>query len=251
MDTSRHAGRTALVTGAGAGIGRATVLRLLQEGAEVIGLDLSAERFDAVREEAGSDGSRLTWAVADVADAEAVVDVFAAVPRLDILVNNAGIMDHFVPLGEMDDELWRRVMGVNVDGVMYMTRAALTVMERQGAGSIVVVSSKGGHSGGVSGCAYAASKHAVIGLVRHVAFFYGPKGIRCNAVAPGGVATEIAGTAMPHSQWALERAGAALAAMTAPVPPDQIAAPISWLASDEAADVNGSVLNADGGWSAA
>jgi NAD(P)-dependent dehydrogenase (short-subunit alcohol dehydrogenase family) len=99
--------------------------------------------------------------------------------------------------------------------------------------------------------AYTASKHGVIGLVRHVAFFYGPEGIRSNAVLPGGVETGIGASSAPQVGWAMERAQRKLATMGPMAKPDQIAAVVSWLASDEASNVNGAMVTSDGGWSAA
>lgn len=117
---------------------------------------------------------------------------------------------------------------------------------------MVTVASEASLGAGASGVSYTASKHGVIGIVRHVCFFYGPKGIRSNAVLPGPVATNIAETAMPQSQWAIERAAMKMATMPPnPAEPDQVASVISWLASAEAANVNGAIVTADGGWSAA
>lgn len=106
-------------------------------------------------------------------------------------------------------------------------------------------------SGGASGVAYAASKHGVLGIVRHVAYFYGPDGIRSNAVLPGGVATGIGTTAAATFPWTMDRAMLALAAMPGMAAADQIASAVSWIGSDEAANVNGAILTSDGGWSSA
>lgn len=249
MDVTRHVGRRALVSGAGSGIGRATVLRLLGEGAEVIAVDQSDEGFAALVEDAGS--ARLSLMTADVTSAADIGRVADGLDGLDILVNNAGVMDHFLPLGEVDDATWDRVIGVNLTGVMRLTRAVLPVMAAQGSGAIVTVASKGSLSAGASGVAYSASKHGVLGLVKHVAYFYGPSGIRSNAVCPGAVVTGIGATAAPQSEWAMKRAQLAMATMGALAEPDQIATAISWLASDEASDVNGAVLSVDGGWDSA
>jgi NAD(P)-dependent dehydrogenase (short-subunit alcohol dehydrogenase family) len=113
------------------------------------------------------------------------------------------------------------------------------------------VASKASLSGGASGVAYAASKHGVLALVRHVAFFYGPNGIRSNAVLPGPVATGIGASAAPTVAWAMDRAMLSMATMGAAATPDQIASVISWIGSGEAANINGAVLASDGGWSAA
>jgi NAD(P)-dependent dehydrogenase (short-subunit alcohol dehydrogenase family) len=115
----------------------------------------------------------------------------------------------------------------------------------------VTVASAASTSAGAAGVAYTSSKHGVIGLVRHVAFFYGQFGIRSNAVLPGGVETGIGSTAEPRSGWAMERAQLKMATMGPIAKPDEIATAVSWLASDEASNINGAIVAADGGWSAA
>jgi NAD(P)-dependent dehydrogenase (short-subunit alcohol dehydrogenase family) len=253
IDATRHANRIALVTGAGSGIGRATVLRLVQEGAAVIGCDVSSEGLDGTRHALDAIGASAELDVADVTRQGDIDRIVAAAgPRIDVLANVAGIMDHFLPLGEVDDATWDRVLAVNLTGVMRLSRAVLPLMERAGGGAIVTVASKASVGAGAAGVAYAASKHGVIGLVQSIAYYYGPQGIRSNAVLPGGVETGIGATASPAVPWAMERARLALATMPpALAQPDTIAAAISWLASDEASNVNGALLSADGGWSAA
>ncbi|WP_324668033.1 SDR family NAD(P)-dependent oxidoreductase [Geochorda subterranea] len=246
-----HSGKVAIVTGAGSGIGQATVLRLAREGARVVGCDVNPQGLAATRAKLEEAQLSATLLVADVARQEDVERVVAEAGRVDILANVAGIMDFFLPLDELDDATWQRVLSVNLDGVMRMTRAVLPRMREAGGGAIVTVASKASFSGGVSGAAYAASKHGVIGLVRHVAYFYGPLGIRSNAVLPGPVETGIGATAMPKSPWALERAKLAMATMPKSARPEEIAAIISWIASDEASFLNGALVTADGGWSAA
>jgi NAD(P)-dependent dehydrogenase (short-subunit alcohol dehydrogenase family) len=136
---------------------------------------------------------------------------------------------------------------------MRLTRAVLPGMVGAGSGSIVTVASEAALGAGAAGVAYTTSKHAVLGLVKHIAFFYGPKGIRSNAVLPGGVFTgpSMASSSAPASQWAMERAMAKLASMPPQAQPDQIAAAISWLACSEASNVNGAILADDGGWATA
>lgn len=251
MDVTRHEGRRAIVTGAGSGIGQATVLRLVGEGARVVGVDVNEAGLAATGALLSQAGGSAELLVADVTSQADVDRVVAQASQVDVLANVAGIMDHFVPLGELDDATWERVLAVNLTGVMRLTRAVIPAMQQAGRGAIVTVASEASLRAGASGVAYTASKHAVIGLVRHVAFYYGPQGIRSNAVLPGGVATGIGASSAPHSAWAMDRAKLALATMGAMAQPDQIAAAISWLASDEASNVNGAVLADDGGWSAA
>jgi NAD(P)-dependent dehydrogenase (short-subunit alcohol dehydrogenase family) len=252
MDTTRHQGKVAIVTGAANGIGRATVLRLASEGATVIGCDLNVEALAATEQQLTEAGKTAQLVVADVtlqADVERVVA--AAGGKIDILANVAGIMDHFVPLGDLDDALWERVMAVNVTGVMRLTRAVLPIMEAAGHGAIVTVASKASLGAGAAGVAYTTSKHAVIGLIKSVAYFYGGKGIRSNAVLPGGVVTAIGASSNPQVPWAMERAQLSMATIARMADADEIATVISWLACDEASNVNGAVVSADGGWATA
>jgi NAD(P)-dependent dehydrogenase (short-subunit alcohol dehydrogenase family) len=168
--------------------------------------------------------------------------------RVDVLANVAGIMDAFLPAADVDDPTWRRVMAVNLDGPMMLTRAVLPGMVVRGSASIVNVASVGGLKGGTAGAAYTSSKHALVGLTRSVAWYYGQDGIRCNAVCPGGVQTNIEAT--PHQPEHIARLGPIHQTARRMAQPDEVAALISWLASDEASNVNGVAVTSDGGWSA-
>lgn len=244
----RFSGQTAIVTGAGAGIGRATALRLVREGARVVASDISGERLDELVGAAGDD--RLVPLPGDIAAEHSVQDLVAAAgERVDVLVNNVGIMDGFLPPGEVDDATWERVLAVNLTATMRTTRAVLPLMIAAGKGAIVNVSSEAGFRASASGVAYAASKAAVNSLTKSTALFYRAKGIRCNAVAPGPVATSI------EAPWNSVLAGEILGPiMQTTIPaiarPEELAAAITWLASDDSSNVNGVILASDGGWSA-
>lgn len=246
--SGRFAGQTAIVTGAGAGIGRATAVRLVGEGAIVVATDVVDERLASLVDELGSD--RLVTLTGDIAsEAMARALVAATAGKLDILANVAGIADRFMPVGEIEDELWDRVLAVNLTAVMRLTRAALPVMLAAGRGSIVNVSSEAGLRGSYAGAAYTSSKHALIGLTRSTSFIYAPQGIRANVVVPGAVDTAI------EAPWGSELARSRimpLMAATAPEAgtPEQLAAAICWLASDDSFNVNGTILQSDGGWAA-
>lgn len=244
----RFAGRTAVVTGAGSGIGKATAVRLAHEGAKVIATDISEERLQELTTLLAA--FDVLTVSGDVSTQHTVDAVLAAAGgTVDVLANVAGIMDGFLPPAELDDETWDRVMTVNVTAIMRLTRAVLPGMISTGRGSIVNVSSEAGLRGSAAGTAYTTSKHAVIGLTKSTAFFYTANGIRCNAVAPGGVATNI--EAPFKSQFAGERLGPFMQVNVPPIATaDELAAAITWLLSDDSSNISGAILPSDGGWSA-
>lgn len=245
----RFTGRTIIVTGAGSGIGRATATRIANEGGRVIATDVVAERLDALRTEL--EGFAVETVVGDVAASETIDALIAAAgDRVDGLANVAGIMDAFLPPDEVDDATWERVFSVNVTGPMRLTRAVLPLMIAAGKGSVVNVASEAALKASAAGAAYTSSKHAIAGYTKSVAFFHGPQGIRANAVAPGAVATNI--EAPMRSEYAARRVGPIMQTTIPPVAqPEQLAAAITWLLSDDSANVNGAVLPSDGGWSVA
>jgi len=243
----RFTGKTVIVTGAGSGIGRATVERLAAEECRVVAVDVSDERLANLAEEVDGD---IVTVTADIADPAAIAPIVeAAGERIDGLANVAGIMDGFEPTADISDATWDRVMAVNVTGMMRLIRAVLPAMIAQGHGSIVNVGSEAGQRGSAAGTPYTTSKHAVIGLTVSTAFYYAPKGVRCNAVAPGPVATNI--EAPFHSEWGATRIGPFLQTnVPAVAQPEQLAAAITWLLSDEASNVSGAIIPVDGGWAA-
>ena len=247
MSDSRFAGLTVIVTGAGSGIGRATALRICQEGGRVVASDISGERLETlVAENPDLDLVPVPGDATDPAVVAMIAD--AAGPDVYGLVNNAGIMDTFQPVGEVDDDVWERVFAVNVDAVMRLSRAVVPAMLAAGRGSVVNVASEASLRGSGAGVAYTASKHAVVGLTRSSAVMYGKKGIRFNAVAPGAVQTNIVAT------FASALGGEVLGPLLGNIPamgqPEQLAAAICFVLSPEADFVNGAILPVDGGWSA-
>lgn len=244
---SGFTGQTIIVTGAGSGIGRATALRLHREGARVVGADVSVERLEALHAETPDD--QLVTVAGDIANAATIEQIMdAAGASIDGLANVAGIMDAFLPPAEVDDETWERVFRVNLTAPMRLTRAVLPGMIARGKGAIVNVASEASLRASASGAAYTSSKHALVGFTKSVAFFYGPQGIRANAVAPGAVATNI--EAPMKSEYAAGRIGPIMQALMTPVATaEQLASAIVWLLSDQSANINGVVLPSDGGWS--
>lgn len=242
----RFEGKTVIVTGAGSGIGRATASRIAREGGTVIAADVSKERLAELAQELT--GSAVTTVVGDITDEKDVEAIVAAAKgKIDGLANIAGIADNMTPLHEVTDKLWERVMRINVDGTFKLSRAVIPVMLAAGKGSIVNISSEAGLRGNAAGFAYTTSKHAVVGMTKSAAFMYGPSGIRINAVAPGGVATNI--EASFDSDLGQERIGAFLEFIPSVVEAAVLAASITFLLSDDAENVNGVILPSDGGWS--
>ena len=253
MTSPRLQGRVAVVTGAASGIGRAITVQLAGEGALVVAADVNGPRL---RETAAlaAEGGKTVTVLGDLRDPATLQRIVAAADEqggADILVNNAGVMDWFLPAADVDDDTWDRLMDINAKAPMRLMRAVIPTMAEKGRGAIVNIASIGGLVGGAAGLAYTASKHALVGMTRNTAFFYGPKGIRSNAVCPGGVATNIAeGGAQPRVPWAFERLQAGFVRGQRMAQPEEIASLVAWLASDEAVNVNGAIIPSDGGWTA-
>jgi NAD(P)-dependent dehydrogenase (short-subunit alcohol dehydrogenase family) len=254
MDTDRHRGRVALVTGAASGIGRATVLRLAAEGATVVGLDVNEEALADVQTAASDARAAVSLTTGDITnqtDVDRIVgDTLEEHGRIDLLANVAGIMDWFLPAHEVDDHTWDRVMAVNATGPLRLCRAVLPSMRERGGGSIVNVGSAASVRGGTAGVAYTASKHALLGITRSIAWMYAPDNVRCNIVLPGGVETNIGTTSIPRGEFGIGRLTPIHGTAVRMAQPDEIATLVSWLGSDEASNVNGAVVNGDGGWGA-
>ena len=241
----RFTGKTVIVTGAASGIGRATASRIAREGGRVIAADISADKLDALKDELPG----IVTVAGDLTQQDAIDAVIAAAgDQIDGLANVAGINDDFSPAGETTDAVWDRVIAINLTAPFKLMRAVIPVMEKNGRGAILNVSSEAGLRGNASGNAYTASKHGIIGVTKSAAVMYGPKGIRVNSVAPGGVATGI--PMPPHmSEYGSARLAPFQQAIPSVATAEHLAASITFLLSEDAVNINGAVLASDGGWS--
>jgi 3-oxoacyl-[acyl-carrier protein] reductase len=238
--------RTALVTGAGSGIGRAIALRFAAEGAFVLANDLRADAAEQTAAEIRKQGGAAQPIAADVADPAQVRELFARADAergaLDILVNNAGIEDGIRSTLEVTDAAFERMLRVHLFGTFYCTRAAVERMTRQKRGAIVNVSSVAALMGGGM-VHYSAAKAGILGLTRAVAADVGPLGIRVNAICPGFIETPMTSGRGPGHAQAL----AARTPLRRTGQPRDIASAALFLASDESSFVTGQWLSPNGG----
>lgn len=248
----RFEGKSVVVTGASSGMGRKIALDFAKEGATVIAVARRKERLEELEKEAEGLAGKILSYPGDVSLQEvneSMIDyAVKECGKLDVLVNNAGIMDEFVPIGELSNELWDKVMKVNLEGPIFAMRKAVQVMSQQeSAGNIVNVASIGGICGARAGAAYTASKHALVGVTQNTAYMYAPQKIRCNVICPGGVETEVMNSQTNISQLGVGRIMAGLDSSIPQGQPEDISAAVLFAASDDAKFMTGSVMVVDGG----
>ena len=245
---TRFTGKTAMVTGAGSGIGRATALRLGEEGARIFACDIDPSGLESFATEAKGAGIEVDGLVLDVSDGEAcraaVAQAVDTCGRLDVLCNIAGISQLDL-LENFSHELWNRMIGVNLSSVFYLSQAAMPHLIAT-KGNIVNMASTAGLQGQAYNAIYCAAKSGVVALTKSNAQEFARRGVRVNAVCPGGVVTPLLrATRMP------EGADPQLFAKLMPLlplgNPEEIATAVAYLASDDARYITGHTLTLDGG----
>lgn len=253
--SGRMTGKVAVVTGASSGIGRATALRLAQEGAKVAVAARRLDRLEGLVAEIRAAGGEAIAVATDVSDrgsvralVAATVDAFG---RVDVGVNNAASIGPLGPVATLEYDDWRALMAINVDGVFHCMQAQIAEMQKVGGGAIVNVGSVNSFIGAATASAYVTSKHALLGLTRTAALELAPENIRVNIVCPGLVQTEmqeaIADIATGGEPEGFENPFLSRTPQGRMADPMEIAQTILWLASDEASFVTGTAITPDGG----
>ncbi|MDB5373487.1 MAG: 3-oxoacyl-ACP reductase [Belnapia sp.] len=248
-DPHRFTGKVAFVTGAASGIGRATAVAFAAEGARVAILDRSEAALRDTAEAIRAAGGKVLAIACDVAEPgqveAAVARTVEAFGRLDIAFNNAGVENKASPVAEIELAEWDRILGINLRGTFVCMKHELAQMVRQGGGVVINTSSGAGVRGVAGGAAYAASKHAIIGLTKSAALDYAKSNIRVNAILPGNIETPM----MDRFTGGDIQKAIDLEPVGRLGKPQEIADAVLWMSADLGAFVTGASIAVDGGWS--
>ena len=252
---SDFVGKSVVVTGAAAGMGKQIAAGFLKQGASVVAVDINAQALNGLKEGLAPElADRCVCYAGDIAEQSVNEGMIARAieenGRLDILVNNAGTAGHSEPITETTNDDWNRILAVNLNGPMYAVREAVArMLEQEGGGSIVTIASVAGIKGCRSSVAYSVAKHGLVGLCQHTAYAYMHQGIRSNIICPGAVRTGM--TSDPGLENPFGRAR-----IMSGMDPDlvfgdalDIADAVLFLAGEHAKFINGAVLVVDGGMS--
>jgi len=239
--------QTAIVTGAGAGLGRGIALAFAREGARLVLADISPESGQEILDAIRAAGGTAIFVPGDVADPdyhlELVAQAKAQFGHLDIAVNNAGISHDMAPVADIPIETWNRVIAIDLSGVFYGVRAQIPALLEAGGGAIVNMASVGGAVGSPGLAPYCSAKHGVIGLTKTIALDYAERGIRANAVGPGFIKTDLINFFPPEERAKLD----AIQPIGRMGEVHEVAELVLWLASPKSSFVTGSFYPVDGG----
>lgn len=244
--------KSVVITGASSGMGASMVELFVQEGANVVAVARRKERLEALKEKLASAPGKVVIFSGDVSkleDNEAMIDLAVKeFGRLDVLINNAGIMDDMAPIAQFSDEKYHNVMSVNVYGPMAAMRKACQVFLKQKEGGNIINISSIGSMHQAAGPVYCASKAALNAITKNTAYMYMKDNIRCNAIAPGGIKTEIATSMGIPNQEGYAKISGILNLAPAQGEATDIAKTALFLASDESSYISGTIIPVDGGW---
>lgn len=237
--------KVVLVTGAASGMGVSEAKAFAKAGAKVVVADVNAEGAKQVAKEIADEGGEAIGIGVDLTDLEQlqsmVDDINSHYGRIDVLVNNAGVFDKYTTLLDTSDELWDMIYNINIKAVFRLTKLVLPQMIERGSGAIVNIASIAGLIANKGGAAYTSSKHAVIGLTKHLSSTYAKDGIKINAICPGTIVTPLIKDVVaniPKDNVPMLRFGT----------PEEVAELTMFLASDEAGFMSGAIVPIDGGY---
>ena len=257
MSTLEFAGKSVVITGAAAGMGKAITLNFLKNGATVVAVDINESALDELGRELKENdphdiAKNFIPFVGDISKQEVneamIEKAVNATGEINVLVNNAGVAGHSEPITETANEDWDRILNINLNGPMYAIRAAVTKMlGQESGGSIVTIASVAGIKGCRSSVAYSVAKHGLVGLCEHTAYAYMHQGIRSNIVCPGAIRTGMTSNPELESEFGRSRIMSGMDSQFVFGDTSDISEAVLYLASDRAKFINGAKLVVDGG----